>query len=803
MADTITGKIEPSALGGQDIYQFTLDGIATAKQMDKLISLTKDLLKEWNANADSLKEFGESAETASKSMDKAANAADAMAKSQEKHSRSLDDATTLLTNIFHKRFSFALNESDKALSLFAGSVGFAYTGLKEYSKSLSEGLKRGVGGSIFDLAIASKSAGVSLETFTKSLGESGGGFASLGDNATDGAMQFGYLNKRVREATASVGNLGMSNDELAMLTAQQVKIAVSQGFKGKAAQETVIRNTRILGSELDNLAARTGKSTLELAQAAAKLAQDPIVANFVKTAQAGGKEVSAAVQSFAASMKGVFGEQGEQFAKDVLQSSLSGLPLIITKTGKDMILASNGLYNEFERLGAKVKMGGTVDEQDRQRLRDMAQREVKERGAQLRQFAMLGGSVGESANAILKMAQEAEFYNSEEGKRQRRQSEAAKQFNSELNKLQASLQEALIPFLQAMNAVDWGTVFKVVSFIPRKIADFIEGIRSFFNNFPVLGDVLGVAGDFISKFVGAGVGILTTLGLIATAHLVYQKTIGAVSTLFGGLSKELSIQQTKYGMVGKALDTFTAALKGASVSVIGGKGSPGPIGSGGATIEGNRARRRAAGLSEAAAAAEERADRINRAAELRRQDPSLSPADALKKAGNQQKWSNIGAKITSPKALGIGMAAGIGLDIAGDIAKEKGHENLGKAFDVGSSAIGMAGTGAMIGSMIAPGLGTAVGAALGGVAGGLISVWKNFWSDESGKISDAVKQQGMTAAEKAEAEQKQLIEQNKRLLDEMRGLREETGYGNQINARGVSYQASTERQLSNIRYTQQ
>lgn len=772
MADQVTGKIEPSVLGGQDIYQFTLDGMATSAQMDRLIGLTKDLVKKLvGEGADSLKSLTKQADDAGKSLGDAGIAADDFTRAQEKNTRVLQESTSFLRNIWTRNFSLALDDSDKALSLFAGAVGFAYTGLTNYSKSLTEGLKQGVGGSIFDLAIASKRAGVDITTFNKALKESGGGFASLGDSATDGAMEFGYLTKRVREATASVGNLGMNNDELAMLTAQQVKIAISQGYKGRLAQEIVIRNTRVLGSELDNLAARTGKSVLELAQAAAKLAQDPLVANFVKSAQAGGKEVGLAVQSFAATMKGVFGEAGDAMAKDILQSSLSGLPLIITKTGKDMVLASNGIYTEFERLGSKVKAGQVITEEDRQRLRDIAQKEVKERGDQLRQFAMLGGAVGESANAILKMAQEAEFYNSEEGRRQRRQSEAAKEFNKELNKLQASLQEAMIPFLHAINAVDWGTVFRVVSYIPMKIAEVIEGITGILDK--IFGGDTGMVGDVLSKMLGLGVGFVTTLGLVATAYVIYRKSIGALTTVLGSLGTEVTGQTGKLAMANKAMNIFISSLyKAASAA-----GTKRPtVGPGVPDLPDRKPRYKLD-------------PKTGKPVLVEPTTPSTGPVNRQPAGGTP---SSVGTR--AMKGLAWGSAIGVGADMAADAFGT--DTTAGKVTSTLGTALSFGSMGMMTGNPFIAG-----GAALAGAALGL---WKNFFNDDSNfsGMSDEIKNAKMTANEKAESDVKQQFEQSKRLLDEVRALREETGYGNQINARGVSVAASSERKLSDLRFNQ-
>jgi hypothetical protein len=38
------------------------------------------------------------------------------------------------------------------------------------------------------------------------------------------------------------------------------------------------------------------------------------------------------------------------------------------------------------------------------------------------------------------------------------------------------------------------------------------------------------------------------------------------------------------------------------------------------------------------------------------------------------------------------------------------------------------------------------------------------------------------------------------MIEELKAIREEAGYGNQINARGVSYQASTERKIADLRF---
>ena len=86
---------------------------------------------------------------------------------------------------------------------------------------------------------------------------------------------------------------------------------------------------------------------------------------------------------------------------------------------------------------------------------------------------------------------------------------------------------------------------------------------------------------------------------------------------------------------------------------------------------------------------------------------------------------------------GGGLAiAGMGLGMAGDYAKEAGHEKTGAALDIGAETATWAGTGAMLGSVV-PGLGTAVGAGIGAAGGAAYGLYKN-WSTIRGKPEDNV-----------------------------------------------------------------
>ena len=570
---TITGTVEPSPIGGEGYFTFSLDGMSTSKQMEKLIALTSELVKKTvGEDAESLKQLKEQTKAVEVNTAALEDSADAITSEKDKRKKldqEIGKSTLFISRMFHGNFGTALDESSKGLAVFATGIGFAYAKLENYGNSLGEGLKRGVAGSTFDLAIAAKSAGVKIETFTKALSESGGGFASLGVNATDGAMQFGNLVKSVRLATAPVGNLGMNLDELSMFTAQQTKTAVLQGFKGKAAQDVVIKNSRSLGKELDVLASRTGKSVLELAQAAMKLSQDSVVTNFVRNMGGGNKQVSASIQSFAASMTGLFGDMGDKISTDAIQSAISGLPLAITETGQNVFIAGTGLYQEIERQAKLAKDGVKITEQDQEKLRDLVMQTSKVREKELAVLSQIPGAAGDSARQLLKMANAASTYNDADKVADRKRADAAKRFNTELRSLQASLQELLIPFLKAINMIDFASVFRVISFIPRKITDIMDFFGNMIKSLPEgLVDVLSFIGSGLSGVIGTIIGVGVLLGGIAIGAKLLQSALGLMGQGLNVLGfKTLPLYASKYTIVNNALDSFIASLLQAATAL--------------------------------------------------------------------------------------------------------------------------------------------------------------------------------------------------------------------------------------------
>lgn len=514
---------------GGDQFNFTLDGIATADQIDKLIDAVKG--KGTGAAGDTpasrreaMRRNRELQDKVNKSIEegvaatKAKTAADLdAAEAQKELEQTYDRFANSLRYGGIKSVGGFLETINTGGARFAIGIGTLVGSLTGYADQLTAGLQRGISGDIFDYAIMAKTAGVTIQEFGKAIAETGGGFANLGVGATNGAKQFAALVGEVRSATASVGNLGMTNAQIAEFTAQQTKVAISQGFKGRAAQEQVIRNSRALAEELDVLANRTGKSVLELAQAAVKLAQDPIVANFVQTAKQGGAEVSKSIQQFAASLRGVLGELGDTLAADALKSALGGLPFSITQSGKNMIMASAAVYSEFERQAGIVRRGGEITAADQEKLRNTIIAEVEARGDELRMLANLEGPIGDSARQLLELGKQANFYNSEAGRQRSEQDKVAQEFNAQIRNFQANLQALAIPFLKLLNMVDWGVFIGALNLVAKAFQILLSPLEG-------LGNILG-ANNLTGTVLGGLAGLVAIVGLAVAAKGMYVRSL--------------------------------------------------------------------------------------------------------------------------------------------------------------------------------------------------------------------------------------------------------------------------------------
>lgn len=532
-----------------DQFKFSLDGLATYEQFERLLKLTKAYTTKGMSPTQIL-ELNKSLEDLTQNTEKQSDEVKKSTKQEKKKAETTKSAQDALQDL--SSIAGVTRSSFAAIGAQVGSFGISVASLvgavMAMSTDTAQGLQMGIGGQLADFAIAAKTAGIGTGAFTTALKETGGAFAMLGVNASDGSKQFGALVSNVRTATASVGNLGLSNDELAKFTAHQLKVAIQQGFKGRAAAQLVERNSKVFAESIYEMSEATGKTVTELAGAALKLGGDPLVASYIASSKQFGAQISESAKQFAINIRGVFGEMGEVLAADALKSALSGLPFAITNSGKSMLIASSSLYSEFERQAQIVRQGGKLGEADAKRMRDIALREVEARGDQIRTMSMLEGPAGESARQILKLSEEARTYNDQANVQKRKEAETSKKFVEATNKLTARLQEVAIPILESINSIDFAEFTNVITDAVTALKDFISvfsWIGKKITEFDLGGSIGKVAGTIAAlTLLTGGLKVVASLFKLVASPLtmllnIFRKGAGGVPRP-GGLPDPLS-----------------------------------------------------------------------------------------------------------------------------------------------------------------------------------------------------------------------------------------------------------------------
>jgi uncharacterized membrane protein len=831
MAESIKGY---GRIQGESSFEFTLDGMSSYGQMKRLIDLTEAVAKRIKADTTGQTPEEKKEDKLLKDRNKQTEKGIDLDEQRQRTSDELDKkfrALNKTTEFFKGNLSAAGAGYTTGLTLMTTGVGTLIGALSGYADQLQSGLQRGISGGIMDFAIAAKTGGVSLQSFSKALEESGGGFASLGEGATQGAKNFGALIGSVRRATASVGNLGLSNDQLAMFTAQQVKVATAQGFKGRAAQDVVIRNTGALAKELDILANQTGKSVLEMAQAAVKLAQDPLVSSFVRDIRNGGADVAKSLNSYAANFSALFGKEGDKIARDTLGPALAGLPMIINDTGKNLALASQSTFNEMNRLAQKAKSGEQMTDEDRQRLSDTIKQEMTARGGEIRMMSELGGPLGDSAKQFLALAQEVEYYNSAAGAQRRKEDKAAQEFNTAMNQFKANLQALAIPFLKLINGIPWDTFIQTIT-------TFVDVLGFLLTPFAKLGTILG----------GSGAGsLIAVVGGVASALIVAKTGYDILSTAIKGLTSTTISLDGLFKKLQTTLSTPGGTLGGGLGDL--GKGG-GPGGKDKDTTQNKRSRiqgMRSRGMTpkeindqftrekreelrSRTISQEKQTEGFNKLTKAEKTagasaipNSSFDAANAKKlaedaalKQSTSYKLSNklgglygtannavgklseskIGGALSSGKfTVGSWLGSAV-LDSGANALKENGYGTAGALASTASGALSGASTGAMLGSLFGPG-GAAVGAIGGALIGGISTAFSEYQKSES---ADSLANADSEAVDQSNRYQSQSLEQERAMVSELRQLREDMGYGNSIAARQVSVAETGNRQLANLQY---
>jgi hypothetical protein len=302
-----------------------------------------------------------------------------------------------------------------------------------------------------------------------------------------------------------------------------------------------------------------------------------------------------------------------------------------------------------------------------------------------------------------------------------------------------------------------------------------------------------------------GVGVL--LGMVAVGVKLFN---GGIGILGKGLSvlgvTTLPTYITKYAIVNKALDSFTAALMRAGIAAKN-------DGTDGFDRQRNRGRRKGTGPNPADIPASQRKndgkDFPSKLPENAKggkgtgPNPADIPAYQRKTTGKDfpsklpenAKGGSIANGLYGMAKIGgklsiAGMATGLAADVTADML---GRETFwGKVADTVGTATALGGTGAMTGNPYLAVGGLALGAGAG--------IYKNFYSDSASSMSGEITSQAATGDNPVLAAQLASIEQQKKQNELMLESINEQAVSNRIATMGLSKDDDLARRISAISF---
>jgi hypothetical protein len=400
---------------------------------------------------DGLSSISKSTKDASNSVSQISQSGKDAASNVDKLSRSGYDASKK-TSSFGSALSFLASGPlaliGSAFSMITDTIGQSMDALRA-----TGGVGASFNGSLLELNKAAASSGMSLQEYSKFVGQNSQLMANLGGTVTEGAHRMGELSKGLR--TSQVGQqmmaLGITTDSMNGALADYMKIEAQQGrLEGKTTAELTKGSGEYL-KNLGDLSRLTGQNVDELSKQAEAMQRD--------------EKINALMQDMTE-------EQQKKFTAQMQQ--LTAVSPELAKAFKDgMIgLGDNDLWNqlssispEARQLAEDMKNGrikqdqfndtmGKLGPQIRDKLKDMP---VAARAA-FEPFLKMGPISSE-------LNKNQEIYSKEAQERAKREGEASKPFTSAMMNLQSTLSafygELKLTFMESgifkriSGAVDW------------------------------------------------------------------------------------------------------------------------------------------------------------------------------------------------------------------------------------------------------------------------------------------------------------------------------------------------------------
>ena len=148
-----------------------------------------------------------------------------------------------------------------AIGSLSTAAGFFISALEKYGEALTKARRvgLGVGESLIDLRDSAALAGLTLDQFTAIAATNSTALRVLGDNTGEGALRLGQLSQEFRNLTMTMGNFGMSNDEIAAILLEEVELRrVTLGQQNLQAMS----NRQLAASVRDNIAQQEAMARL-------------------------------------------------------------------------------------------------------------------------------------------------------------------------------------------------------------------------------------------------------------------------------------------------------------------------------------------------------------------------------------------------------------------------------------------------------------------------------------------------------------------------------------------------------------
>jgi hypothetical protein len=422
------------------------------------------------------------------------------------------------------------------------------------------------GGGIERVRSVAAAAGLSLETYTKTVTENGKSLAMLGGNTTAGAKIFGEVNKSLQGPfQQSLARLGFSMEETAEYTAGYLAQQTRLGRAQRMTQQELNEGAQDYLLQLDMLSRVTGMSRKE-AQAAldAQTADKRFKLFYAQMGSMGDQ-----TKNFMAGLS-VANKDFSDGIADLIMNN--GVPSASNEMAQSIALQSPRLV----ALAQQLREGTISQEEANKVVREEAARMeelAKTQGKTQAQFLNLGSNVNLVNSSLVGM--------SNYGNKAADAAEAQRKAAENAARDQANLDKALLDLRNTiMNALM--PVFNILAgVITKSIPAITEFVTKFSNIVKDGGIKEGLI--FIMKEIGSllGSGLSSLLKELFTSPAVIAGLVAGIGILFAAsaakavLVKKIEEAMTGGGKSGPDVDAGKGkggALKGVGMNLLRGGG---------------------------------------------------------------------------------------------------------------------------------------------------------------------------------------------------------------------------------------